>query len=202
MNIRTSIVAAALAAAFAWSAPAFAHCDTLDGPVVSAARNALDTGKIEHVLIWVQPDDEPQIRDAFGKARAVRKSGGASAELADRYFYETLVRVHRAGEGAPYTGLKPAGDIEPPVAAADKALATQRLEDVAKLIEGRTHAGLHEHYDAVVRTKDFKASDVKAGRDHVGAYVAYVHYVERLYDAAGTAKQAHAPEARGTPHGH
>jgi hypothetical protein len=29
--------------------------------------------------------------------------------LADRYFFETLVRLYRAGEGAAYKGLKPAG---------------------------------------------------------------------------------------------
>jgi hypothetical protein len=193
MHTRKLLVVAALAAAFGWSVPASAHCDTLDGPVVAAAQKALDTGKIEHALIWVQPAGETEIRQAFADARTVRKSGGASAKLADRYFYETLVRVHRAGEGAPYTGLKPAGEIEPPIAAADKALASGRLDDVAKLITDRAHSGLHQHFDAVAKSRRFDASDVGAGREHVGAYVAYVHYVERLYDAAAPAAHAHEP---------
>ena len=104
----------------------YAHCDTLDGPVVTAARKALDSGNANLVLMWVQKRDEPEIRTAFQKASAVRKAGGETRELADRYFFETLVRVHRQGEGAPYTGLK-SGKVEPPVAAADKAIEIGKL---------------------------------------------------------------------------
>jgi hypothetical protein len=42
----------------------FAHCDTLDGPVVEAARVALETGDIDAVLIWVQAEHEPEVRNA------------------------------------------------------------------------------------------------------------------------------------------
>ena len=89
--------------------PAGAHCDTLDGPVVTAAKEALDTGDANPVLIWVQEKDEAQIREAFNKTLSVRKLSPETKDLADMYFFETLVRVHRAGEGASYTGLKPAG---------------------------------------------------------------------------------------------
>lgn len=86
-----------------------AHCDGIDGPVVGAAQKALETANVNLVLIWVQKQDEPAMRKAFEKTLAVRKLGSSAKELADLYFFETLVRVHRAGEGAPYTGLKPAG---------------------------------------------------------------------------------------------
>ena len=89
--------------------PARAHCDTEDGPVVSDAKAALTSGDVTPVLKWVRPADEPEIRTAFATTLAVRGNGDASRKLADRWFFETLVRVHRAGEGAPYTGLKPAG---------------------------------------------------------------------------------------------
>jgi len=85
--------------------PASAHCDSLDGPVVKAARQALDTGNVNRVLIWVKHTDEAQIKDAFRKASTVRQLNSSAKELADNYFFETLVRVHRSGEGAPYTGI-------------------------------------------------------------------------------------------------
>lgn len=189
---RTHIaVAIALIAALGWTAPARAHCDTLDGPVVSAGRQALETGNVKLALPWVQAKDEAELRAAFDKALAVRKTAGPARELADRYFYETLVRVHRAGEGAPFTGLKPAGHIEPSVAEADKAIATGKLQPVAKLIKERVEQGLHKEYDAVMAKKNYRPDDVEAGRAYVSAYVEYVHYVEKLYDAAGTAAPAH-----------
>jgi hypothetical protein len=92
------------------------HCDGLDGPVVSLARRALDAGNVNLVLPWVREQDEAEVREAFAHALAVRKLGGEAKDLADRHFFETLVRVHRAGEGAPYTGLKPAGrDLGPAI---------------------------------------------------------------------------------------
>ncbi len=105
--------------------PAGAHCDTLDGPVVVAAQKALDTGDVNPVLIWVQEKDEAQIREAFNKTLSVRKLSPEANDLADMYFFEMLVRVHRAREGAPYTGLKPAGLDRGAVGAADKALEKQ-----------------------------------------------------------------------------
>jgi hypothetical protein len=173
-------------AALNWTTPALAHCDAMDGPVVAAARTALDSGNVNLVLVWVQEKDEADIRNTFQKARNVRKAGGEAKELADAYFFETLVRVHRAGEGAAYNGLKPAGLIEPPVAAADKAIETGRLQPLAGLVAARMEKGLHQHFDAVMARKKYPPDDVAAGRAHSSAYVEFVHYAERLYDAAET----------------
>ena len=194
---RRSFAVIAAVAALSWGTAAQAHCDTLDGPVVGQARKALDTGNVNLVLGWVQNKDEPEIRGAFQKAVAVRKTGGAAKDLADTYFFETLVRVHRAGEGAPYTGLKPAGEIEPAIAAADKSIETGKLEPVAKLVIDRTKDGLHGQFDAVTAKKKHNPNDVAAARAYVGAYVEYVHYVERLYNAAGSPEAAHAQEMPG-----
>src|SRR5574341_1508897 len=113
----------------------FAHCDGLDGPVVKAAQRALESGNVNHVLIWVRKNDEGEIKQAFQKTLAVRKSSPQAKDLADTYFFETLVRIHRAGEGAPYTGLKPAGqDLGPAIPAADQALTSGSPEALIRRI--------------------------------------------------------------------
>ena len=186
-----------------WGAPAFAHCDTLDGPVVAAARKALDSGNVNLVLVWVQKKDEAEVRNQFHKTVAVRKGGGQAKDLADMYFFETLVRVHRAGEGAGYTGLKPAGRIEAPIAAADKSLESGKLQEVAQLILKRMEQGLHRHFDEVMKKSKYKTDDVAAGRAFASAYVEYTHFVERLYDAAETlAPQQVQKTARELTHSH
>ena len=198
-------LAAALLAASAlgWAAAANAHCDTLDGPVVAAARKALDTGNVNLVLIWVQKKDDAEIRKHFDKTVTVRKVNAQAKELADLYFFETLVRVHRAGEGAPYTGLKSAGKIEPPIAAADKSLETGQPKEVAQLISKRVEQGLHRHFEDMMKKKKYKPDDVAAGRAFASAYVEYTHYVERLYNAAETLAPEHVQKAApGLAHSH
>ncbi len=180
-----------------------AHCDGLDGPVVSAAKTALESGNANPVLIWVQQKDEQTIRDAFNRTLAVRKLDPQARELADWYFFETLVRVHRAGEGAPYTGLKPAGrDLGPAVPAGDKALEDGRLQPLAKLLLKTVETGLHEQFAPAMSRKKFSPDDVDAGRKYVESYVKYIHYVERLYEAAKVSAHGHFPEAATTEHAH
>jgi hypothetical protein len=189
--------------ALTWNQLVAAHCDTLDGPVVGAARRALDSGNINVVLIWIQKKDEAEIRNHFQKTVAVRKLNAQAKDFADMYFFETLVRLHRAGEGAGYTGLKPAGKIEPPIAAADKALESGKLEDVVKLVSERMHAGLERHFKEVTSKKKYKQDDIAAGRAFASAYVEYTHYVERLYDAAETLAPGRVQkEAPGLAHSH
>ena len=133
--------------ALATAGNALAHCDGLDGPVVNTARQALSKGDVKIVLPWVAADREAEIRKAFDLAMAVRSKGEKEKELADTYFFETLVRVHRAGEGAPYTGLKPAGrDLGPAIPAADKALETGNPQELLELINGKVHDGIHKYF--------------------------------------------------------
>lgn len=171
---------------------AWAHCDGLDGPVVAAARSALESGEVERVLIWVQAKDEAEIKGAFNEARKVRKLGPDAQVLADRYFFETLVRIHRAGEGAPYTGLKPAGrDLGPAIPAADKAVHSGSIEPVRELLTERMQEGLHTNFEAVTNRKDFSSADVSAGREYIKNYVTFIHYVERLYEATESSVSGH-----------
>ena len=186
---------------------ALAHCDSLDGPVVNLARQALDKGDVKIILPWVAAEKEGEIRKAFDLAMAVRGKGAKEKELADMYFFETLVRVHREGEGAPYTGLKPAGlDLGPAIPAADQALESGNPGPLLKLVDGKIHEGIHKYYMEAKERKAHAGESVEAGRAYVQAYVPYLHFVERLYAAASTpvahgaeegAHDAHAKPAAG-----
>ncbi len=159
----------------------FAHCDTLDGPVVATARGALEKGDITPVLKWLRKEDEKEIIAQFEKTLSVRKQSKEAKELADMYFFETLVRIHRAGEGAPYTGLKPAGAVEPSVAAADKALESGSADGLVKLVTSAAEKGIRQRFTHAFETKKHADHGVEYGRKFVAAYVDFTHYVERLH---------------------
>lgn len=164
------------------SAIVFSHCDTLNGPVIADARKALDTGSVNLVLIWVQQKDEGEIRKAFQETLSMRKINPQAKEFADQYFFETLVRIHRTGEGAPYTGLKSAGtELEPAIAAADKAL-TSGIQSVKELLLREVQEELVKRYQEVKDKQNYKIDDVAAGREYVNAYVHFIHYVDGIHE--------------------
>lgn len=198
---RNALLACVLCFCLSTPGVASAHCDSLDGPVITLARKALATRNVNLVLPWVPSDAEPEIRRAFAHTLAVRKLGPEAQGLADNYFFETLVRVHRASEGAPYTGLKPAGtELGPAIPAADKALETGSPDAVETLLTAAIHKHLREHFDAAMARKQFAPDDVAAGRGYVQAYVPYIHYVEGIWDAATQPVTGHYPEPAN--HGH
>ncbi len=171
--------------------PALAHCDTMDGPVVKDARAALEGRDPRPVLKWVAPEREKEVTADFQHALAVRTLGPQARELADRFFFETLVRIHREGEGAPFTGLKPAGaDLEPAVAASDRALETGSVDTLVKLLTAEAERGVRDRFRRTVEARRRMGDSVERGREYVAAYVQFVHYAERLHASAASASSA------------
>lgn len=201
-RIVSRIAIAAALVAFLAAHRAAAHCDGLDGPVVKAAQKALETGDVNLTLIWVRPADEREIAAAFERTRAVRTLSPQARELADNWFFETLVRIHRAGEGAPYTGLKPAGrDLGPAIQAADQAAAAGQIDPVQNLLTADVQTGLKKRFGELVARRDFKPADLEAGRQFVRAYVEFVHYVDGIHQAArGAAHAAPCDHAAAAAH--
>lgn len=182
MNKMTRLLIAGLVlASLARVPPALAHCDSLDGPVIEAARLALAEDDITPVLKWVRADDEAAIRTAFKQTIEVRRLSSTAAGLADRFFFETLVRIHRAGEGQAFTGLKPAGSIEPALVLADQSLAAGRADVLVRELQQRLTAGLERRFDRAREARAHAEHNVDAGRASVAAYVEFVHYYEALH---------------------
>ena len=156
-----------------------AHCDTMDGPVIKDAKLALDGNNINYALKWIQAADEPELKDAFALAMKVRKQGRDARTLADRYFFDTLVRLHRMGEGVGFTGVKPAGTpVDERILAADMAIEAGNLTPLAGKVPEEMKHELHILFDRVMALKNFDVNDVKAGREYVAAYVSFFKFAE------------------------
>lgn len=180
----------------AGSQNAFAHCDTLDGPVVQTARTALEKKDITPLLKWVKATDENEIRAAFQKTLVVRAQGAEAKELADMYFFETIVRIHRAGEGAPYTGLKPGTAVDPAVALADKALESGSVDKLDGVLSNAMSHGIRERFQRALEAQKHANDSVEAGREFVKEYVIFTHYVEGLHAMVKGGGGHHSEEAK------
>lgn len=186
---------ALLAIVFLGVKSASAHCDTMDGPVIKAAQEALDAGDPSLILIWVKDEDDKAIREVFEKTMKMRKLSPEAREFADMYFFENLVRIHRAGEGAPYTGIKPAGtDIGEIIPAIDKAFETGTADPFLKFLPEGIHNAARNHFNQVYSKKNFDKDDVEAGRGYIGNYVQFMHHVLEISGSPETEEHKHNAE--------
>lgn len=160
------------------------HCDSMSGPVVTAAREALDAGNVEIVLPYVHAENEGEVRRAFARVLPLRAVSPEVAGVADQWFFENVVRVHRAGERAPYTGLKPAGTDEGPVIPlAEKAIAAGSVEELHTFLDAALRSALQDRLAAVTRTAGEMDGTVRKARAHVEAMLGFEVYSHHLYQA-------------------
>lgn len=166
-------------AMLAGSTIADAHCDTMNGPVIIDAKNALKNNDVTIVLKWIKKEHEAEIATLFKKTITLRKSSPEAKEIADRLFFETLVRIHRAGEGAAYTGLKEV-EVEHNIQEADHSIETGNADELIEATAHRIHEQIAKRFSRVMETKKTMNKSVEQGREYVEAYVQYVHFIEAL----------------------
>ena len=156
-----------------------AHCDTMDGPTVADAKKAIEKNNVNYVLKWVQAADEKIIKEAFELTMKVRVLSPEAEKLADNYFFETLVRIHRSGEGVPFTGVKPSGTpIDEKILAADKSIELGNLTPLNDIVPKDKFPELQKRFDKVMSLKNFDVNNVQAGREYIEAYVQFFHFAE------------------------
>src|SRR5690625_168445 len=177
-RFKTLLLAGALA--FAIAGPAMAHCDSLDGPVIADAQTALAESDVTPVLKWIPAADEAEVRSAFDMALAVRGESDTARTVADNYFFETLVRVHRASEGAGFTGIKPLGSTDPSIAAADRALETGDVDYLADELAAAIRGQISDRFATAYQQRQVADDSVEQGREYVESYVQFTHFVEAV----------------------
>lgn len=171
----------------------FAHCDTMDGPVVKDAIKAIEQNNVNYVLKWVPADKETEIQRAFNQVMKVRPLSADAKDLAEKYFFETLVRIHRAGEGVPYTGLQPSGTpVDEKILLADQSIESGNLSALEKLVPAGRLPELKKRFEKVNALKNFDVNNVKAGREYIEAYVRFFHYAEGEEQGHHAEHQEHA----------
>lgn len=164
-----------------------AHCDSFDGPVLKEAQNAVETGEVEPLLKWVDKEDEPEIVMLFNKTVALKNGDSEIFEIVKKHFFETLVRLHRESEGAPYTGLKPAGTVSPIVRMADQSIENGSASPMSEKLLAHLQNEVNAKFNAVQKAAETKGDSVEEGRAYVEAYVKYTHFLEAVHDViAGT----------------
>lgn len=193
LPLRKHLLAIATTSALALplATPAFAHCDALDGPLISEARLALESGDITPVLKWIPADDEAELASMFDKTLEVRALGDNARELADQQFFAKLVATHRAYEGAPFTGIKPAGEIDPAVQLADRALEEGEIDTfLARLVE-KFEQETRSAFETTLAARQRAGDNPELGREFVDHYVHYVHYLEDVHNVIAGNASAH-----------
>lgn len=174
------------------SKPALAHCDSYDGPVIADARKALEANNPELVFKWISKEQENDVITLFNKTMALKNSDREIYQVVEKYFFETLVRLHRETEGAPYTGLKAPGTTKQIIQMSDQALSSGDIDNLVIKLNKHVGSVILEKYRKTAELNQKKNESVEAGRAFVEAYVDYTHTLEAIHDVLEHGGVSHA----------
>ncbi len=160
-----------------------AHCDRVNGPVAKSARKALETGQLKPVAIWIGDEQEAALRERFKSSLEAYRSGGPGKKVAKRYFMSEAIRLHRAAEGMPFTGLKQASELPVDLKLAEKARETGDIQPVVELLSSELENKVKKWFKTSqqARRQWEQQQSVETGRKWADAYVKYIVYVHKLY---------------------
>lgn len=160
---------------------AFAHCDTLNGPVITAAKKAIESKNVNLVLIWVKNSEEYKVKEMFQKTIIDRNANLAEKDRIDMLFFENLVRIHREGEGVYFDGIKAIDTkIDPVIIQADEAIETGLVTSLLKEMNAELSESIQKDFTEVMKKKNYNPNDVNSGREYVDSYVKFLHRIEML----------------------
>lgn len=179
-NIRIGLVPSFILFLFFLSTDVtFAHCDTMDGPLIKDAMKAIGQNNVNYVLKWVSSENDAEIKNVYNLMMKVRELSPEARELAEKYFFETLVRIHRSGEGVPYTGVKQSGTpIDERVLAADKSIEIGNLSPLRDMVSKDKLPELTVRFEKVMSLKNYDVNNVESGREYIEAYVQFFKFAE------------------------
>jgi len=170
----------------------FAHCDSYDGPVIKDAVKALETNNVDLVFKWLDKSQEKEITALFNKTYQLKSGDKEVYAIVEKHFFETLVRLHREIEGAPYTGLKPAGTTKQIIQMTDNAINVGSVDGFLIKLNKHIEKVVREKYQKVLELSKVKDNSVAQGRKYVEAYVDYTHTIEAIDDLLSHGAEAHA----------
>jgi hypothetical protein len=179
----------------------FAHCDTMDGPLIKDAIEAIGQNNVNYVLKWVSSENETEIKNVFNLMMKVRDLSPEAKDIAEKYFFDTLVRIHRSGEGVPFTGVKPSGTpIDEKILAADKSIEIGNLSPLAGMESKERLPELTKRFEKVMLLKNFDVNNVEAGREYIEAYVQFFKFAEGEEERVAAVEHGSVEHAAKTGH--
>jgi hypothetical protein len=155
--------------------------DITNGPVLKAAKLALETGNVNYVLIWFPEESENKLKNLFEKTFCERRAGKDVHGVTIDWYFETLSRLHRDRDGALYTCMKPNGlDVSPVVPKAERAIETCNAEEIIEVVPKTMEGDLRQHFHYVMEKRNYDVNNIIAGRAYVAAFIDFIVYLHNL----------------------
>ena len=153
-----------------------------NGPVMRAAKMALETGNANYILIWVPEESENTLKNLIEKTCCERSSRKNIQNLAINWYFQTVSRLKYANGWPHCPGMKSErSDEKPIVLMVERAIETGNIEEIIGVIPC-THAGdVRQRFHHVMDKRNYNVDNIADGRAYVSSFIDLIVYLNNLY---------------------
>jgi hypothetical protein len=152
-----------------------------DGPVISAAKRALETGNAHYILIWIPEESENTVKNLLEKAYCERYTQkNAYNHIVDWYF-ETINHLHSVHYG-PYnlTISTKAPEEKTIIFLVERTCESGNFEEITTVIQDTPSGEMRQRFNDVMKKRNYGVENIAAGRVYVSAFTDFIAFVNNL----------------------
>lgn len=155
--------------------------DVIQGPVVKAAKMALETGNVNYILIWLPEESENTLKNLLEKTCCKRSSRMNMQNQAYDWYFATVNRFFSTSRSYDYLKTQFGGLAEKPlVLKVDTAIESGNFEEIRDIIPITHEADAKQRFLHVMNMRNYPVNDIAAGRAYVSAFFDFNRYVHDL----------------------
>src|SRR5512137_2844109 len=154
--------------------------DEMHEPVFKAAKMSLETGNVNHILIWLPVESENSLKNLLEKTCCIRSSRMNMQKQAYDWYFETVNRFYRSSSPPDHHRTQSPDLSGKLVLKIDRAIESGNFEEIQDIIPVTHEADAKQRFQHLIKMRDFSVNNIAAGRLYVSAFFDFHHYVHDL----------------------
>lgn len=155
--------------------------DSHNGPMMIAAKRALETGKAHHILIWIPEKSENTLKNLLEKVCCKRRIQADGHDRIVDWYFETISRFHSGYYGPHNLNISTKTPEEKSIIfLVESACESGNFEEITTVIRDTPTGEMRQRFDDVMKKRNYCEENIAAGRVYVSVFTYFIAFVNNL----------------------
>jgi hypothetical protein len=152
-----------------------------NGPVIRAAKMAMETGNASYILIWLPKEAENTLKNLLERTYCENRTRKNTQNHSIDWYFKSVNRLHSRYGWPDYPGMKFKETDEETIALmVERAFESGNFEEINSIIPLNHSGDARERFHKVMMKRNYSVDDIAAGRVYVSAFIAFIVYLHNL----------------------
>lgn len=146
-----------------------------NGPVMRAAKMALETGNVDYILIWVPEESANTLKNLLEKTCCERTTRRKARNHSVEWYMQTINRLHSEYFRPHDLNISTkTAEERRTILQVEKACETGNFDEIATVMQVTSDEEIRRRFNEVLDKSDYDVDNIAAGRAYVSAFTDFI----------------------------